>query len=221
MLVHLYRIVINDTNQMIPDKVAVVEFLGQRMTCITGTDEHHIAQTGSVGRMEELALHGDPQAIREPDADAAHKAEHKTNHHTGSGHQDTVKVEYRYTDHAHHHVCADDPEHFRSTDEGPDTAVEPKAAENEDHHHAPGAHHGQKALQMDIADICEFKIRPEPQSQEETGYGCNNIQQHDHQDLGCCGDIHITGFFGSHCHHTSKRDIRKGEKRNLPTVLSA
>ena len=70
-----YRIVINDTNQIIPDILTADKLCRQGSAGITGTDQHHMFHAGRVSHMGQFYLRRSDKPVGKTDAHRTHAAQ--------------------------------------------------------------------------------------------------------------------------------------------------
>ena len=185
---------------MVLHEVAVVELQRQRPARVPSADEHDIFHPGGMGHMADFFLGRSPKAVGKPYGNGANEADQIPNHHTGTGHQEAVKVEQCHTKHRQYQIGADDAKNLGGAYKGPDTAVQPEAHKHNHGNGAPGADGGQEACQMLRADFLKGKVVAKPQAKEKGTHGGDHVQCHNQQNFGQYRYIQETGSSDFHFH---------------------
>ena len=88
--------------------------------------------------MAEFTLNGSHKPIGKANHHRTSEAEHKTHQHAGTGHDPAIKMENADAKYRQNAIGADDTEHLRCTDKGPDTAVQTEESKHNDRNGTPG-----------------------------------------------------------------------------------
>ena len=110
--VDLGGIIIDDTDHIIVNELAVNILHDEGSASLPGTDQHDPLDPAHMSHMVQL-LHSHPNhPVGKTDAHRTHKAEEKSDHHAGTGNQRSVKAEKHHTDHSQYRIGSYDAENL-------------------------------------------------------------------------------------------------------------